>query len=87
MMNTIAMATGVARAVAELLAGLRADPLDAERRVGDAVCAELLAEPSRSWSPLLWSWISTRWSRGLMTCGFCRALAELHVRPTDDLRA
>ena len=43
-MNTIAMRDRVTRAVAELLAGLRTDPLDAERRGGDAVGAELGAQ-------------------------------------------
>ena len=37
----------VARAVAELLAGLGADPLDAERGVGDGVGAELVAQRAR----------------------------------------
>ena len=71
----------VARAVAELLAGLGADPLDAERPVGDACRRRAaLRSTSMSWSPLLWSWISTRWSRGFTTCGFVGDDAQRHAR-------
>ena len=44
MMKTIAMATLLTRRVAELLARLRADPLDAQRLLGHRVGAELRAQ-------------------------------------------
>ena len=43
-MNTIGDGDRVARAVSELLAGLRADPLDAKRLLRDHVGPELLLE-------------------------------------------